>query len=293
MSQEHSQSYEVGKAYSVVISALNPNPHQPRKYFDETELQALAKDIDANGLLQNITFTRHEGELVIVSGERRVRACKLLGKEEIEGKYVEGDLQTLALMENILRSDLTAVELAESVAALKEQQQCSNDNIAALIGKQKSTVSEILKIASLPESIRNDARAKPHMTRERLLKVARRKDDAEKGKTYEKLCASLEKQATPLQTRKSESKPQKKGRAGNRYVNAQVRVIENLAERLETSHKKMLEQIGGEIQEEDKDALRRAFAYLRAVIVKYDPPRPPIELPAPDTEDLLSKTVPI
>lgn len=175
MSESQDREYEIGKIYLIDISKLMPNPEQPRKYFDEDEIKALAADIEVNGLLQNITFTCHEGKLIIISGERRVRAHKQLGKGTIETKYVKGDLLTLALMENILRSDLTAIEFAESVAALQKQKNCSNDEIAEMIGKKKSTISEILKIASLPEEIRNDARTKPLMTRERLLKVARRR----------------------------------------------------------------------------------------------------------------------
>ena len=109
---------------------MKSNPYQPRKLFDQTELKALADDIDKNGLLQNITFTCDNDELFIISGERRVRAYKSIGKLAIEGKYIKGDLQTLALMENILRSDLTAVELAESVDALQKQKKYSNDEIA-------------------------------------------------------------------------------------------------------------------------------------------------------------------
>lgn len=102
--------------------------------------------------------------------ERRLRACKLLGKSTIEGKYVVGDLRTLALVENIFRSDLTAVELSESVAALQDQKQCKADEIARIIRKAKSTTSEILSLVNLTEKIRQDARNRPEMTRERLLK---------------------------------------------------------------------------------------------------------------------------
>ncbi len=285
MSQEQSQSYEAGTVYQVKINILKSNPHQPRKHFDEAEIAALARDIEINGLLQNVTFTRHEGELVIVSGERRVRAYKRLGKEEIEGKYVEGDLRILALMENILRSDLTAVELAESVAALKEQKKCSNDEIASLIGKQKSTVSEILKVASLPEAIRDDARTKNYMTRERLLKVARRKEEAEKSKAYEKLCVSLEKQASVPRKQKSETDPQRRSGSQNRYVNAQARMIERMAERLKKSHIKMQKRIGDAMQEEDKKVLTSALDMLSAVVMKCHPAKPPIMLSTLSTAD--------
>lgn len=274
MTQQHSKPYETNKIYLVNTSEMKPNPHQPRKHFDEAEIEALAKDIGANGLLQNITFTLYEGELIIVSGERRLRAHKLLNKETIEGKYVEGDLRTLALMENILRSDLTAVELAESVAALKEQKQCSNDEIVALIGKQKSTVSEILKVASLPGAIRDDARTKPYMTRERLLKVARKKNEEEKRKTYERIRFSLEETAKQQPSSNSGAKPRKKSIIHNRYIKAQVRLIESIVMRLEDSHKKMIEKISDEMHEEDKTALKCALDKLQEVVSNCFPHTP-------------------
>ena len=256
--------FEIGKVYSIHLSKLMPNPAQPRKYFDEEEIKALATDIDANGLLQNITFTCHEGKLIIISGERRVRAHKQLGKESIEGKYVDGDLLTLALMENILRSDLTAIEFAESVAALQKQKNCSSNDIAEIIGKKKSTTSEILKIASLPEEIRNDARTKPYMTRERLLKVARRKDADTQRKVYSKLRNMLENQSKI--PRKPSNSSQGNTESGNRFVNAHIRKLERMTEELNTSHKKMLAKLKAELSDKEKQELKTVLENMQAAI---------------------------
>ena len=264
MSEYQNQEYETNKMYTINVSDLNPNPKQPRKYFNEDEIKALAADIKANGLLQNITFTCHEGKLIIISGERRVRAHKQLKKETIEAKYVEGDLLTLALMENILRSDLTAIEFAESVAALQKQKNCSSNEIAEIIGKKKSTTSEILKIASLPEEIRNDARTKPLMTRERLLKVARRRDADVQKKMYNKLCHMLEKpENTP---RKSSEKSHGNKKSGNRFLNAQIRKIEGMTAELNASYEKMLSKIKAELTDEEKQVLITALEKMRADI---------------------------
>lgn len=206
----------------------------------------------------------HEGRKIIISGERRVRAYRLLDKEEIDGKCVEGDLLTLALMENILRSDLTAIELAESVAALKKQKDCSNDDIAEMIGKKKSTTSEILKLASLPEDIRNDARTKPYMTRERLLKVARRKDPEVQRKAYGKLCATIEKQGKELQKLSEKSQGSKK--VGNRYVNSQIRKVEKMTAELKASHEKMLSKIKDGLTDEEKKRLVTTLENMRKAI---------------------------
>ena len=264
MSESQDREYEIGKIYLIDINKLMPNPEQPRKYFDEDEIKALAADVEANGLLQNITFTCHEGKLIIISGERRVRAHKQLGKGTIETKYVKGDLLTLALMENILRSDLTAIEFAESVAALQKQKNCSNDEIAEMIGKKKSTISEILKIASLPEEIRNDARTKPLMTRERLLKVARRKDADAQRKVYSKLCHMLEKPEN--RPRKSSIISQGNRKAGNRFVNAHIRKLERMTEQLNTSHKKMLAKLKAELSDKEKQELKTVLENMQAAI---------------------------
>ena len=264
MSESQNCEFEIGKVYSIDLSKLMPNPAQPRKYFDEEEIKALATDIDANGLLQNITFTCHEGKLIIISGERRVRAHKQLGKESIEGKYVDGDLLTLALMENILRSDLTAIEFAESVAALQKQKNCSSNDIAEIIGKKKSTTSEILKIASLPEEIRNDARTKPYMTRERLLKVARRKDADTQRKVYSKLRNMLENQSKI--PRKPSNSSQGNTESGNRFVNAHIRKLERMTEELNTSHKKMLAKLKAELSDKEKQELKTVLENMQAAI---------------------------
>ena len=216
------------------------NPQQPRQHFDENEIKALAKSIETHGLLQNITFTCSDNQLIVISGERRLRACKLLGESTIEGKYVEGDLRTLALIENIFRSDLTAVELSESVAALQDQKQCKADEIAKIIGKAKSTTSEILSLVNLTEEIRQDARNRPEMTRERLLKIAKEGDAAVQQEMYNKLRNRLEK--APETAPKTASKPTDDTIRGNRFVTAHVSRINKLTEDLQASNAKMLEK---------------------------------------------------
>ena len=68
MSESQSREYEINKMYTIKVSDLTPNPEQPRKYFNDDEIKALATDINANGLLQNITFTCREDKLIIISG---------------------------------------------------------------------------------------------------------------------------------------------------------------------------------------------------------------------------------
>ena len=264
MSETNEPKYERDKVYTINVSDLIPNPQQPRQHFDEDEITALAKSIETDGLLQNITFTCSDNQLVVISGERRLRACKLLEMSTIEGKYVEGDLRTLALIENIFRSDLTAVELSESVAALKDQKKCNDSEIAKIIGKAKSTTSEILSLVNLNEKIREDARNRPEMTRERLLKIAKKDDANVQQEMYDKLCKKLE---THTKTaKKATNKPADHSIKGNRFVIAHVSKINKLTEDLQASNKKMIEKNKKDLTDEEKQLLMNAFEYMQETI---------------------------
>lgn len=129
--------YEVGNVYPLDIDNLHPNPHQVRKHFDEESIAALAKSIEEDGLLQNIAFTVDGDKLIIVAGERRWRASKLLkeqGKDiQLVGKYVEGPLRRLAFVENLFREDLTAIEFAESLLALQKEEELSQGALNSVV----------------------------------------------------------------------------------------------------------------------------------------------------------------
>ena len=132
-----------------------------------------------------------------------------------------------------------------------------------MIEKQKSTVIEIMGVASLQTEIRDDARAKSYMTRERLLKVARRKDAVEKSKVYKKLCNTLEKQSQTPTSQKSQAKNNDMSGITNRYVKAQVRKIDNMAIQLEESLSKLLLKQHLALQDADKAALKDSLQLLR------------------------------
>ncbi len=136
---ENNSSYIVGETYFLDVDTLKPNPDQSRKYFDEESIKVLAETIKEDGLLQSISFTTHNDELIIVGGERRWRAIKLLKEQgvtiELTGKYVEGSLRKLAFVENLFREDMTAVEFAESVHALEnEDKELTQGAIGQLLG---------------------------------------------------------------------------------------------------------------------------------------------------------------
>jgi hypothetical protein len=184
--------FENGKEYLLNIKDLLSSKKHSSEYFTEDEVIALAKNIKDEDLHKSIVFTYCNKRLVLLSGERLVHALNLLKRVTVSATFIGGYALSLALIENCLRSDLTAVELSESLLFLKEQKQCSNDALARLLHKSKSTVSEILKINKLPQDILDDARNKPEMTRERLLKIARNdKDEIMQKRMYADLCNEL------------------------------------------------------------------------------------------------------
>ncbi len=152
---------EAGSSRKIAVSAIAPNPFQPRREFSDEELSELAASIRENGLLQPIVVrpapegTGSEWELV--AGERRWRAVTRLGWREVPAITREVDDRTLlvlALVENLQRSGLNALEEAEGYQRLQEEFKLSHQSIAEAVGKDRSTVTNTLRLLQLPSSVR-------------------------------------------------------------------------------------------------------------------------------------------
>jgi ParB family chromosome partitioning protein len=138
----------------VPVDNIRPNPHQPRKEFNEERLGELADSIDAHGLIQPITV-RYIGEkrFELISGERRLRAAKLAGLEEIPSYIREvndDDIISYALIENIQREDLNPIEVAMGYQRLVEEAGYTQAEVAERVGKNRSTVTNMLRLLNLP-----------------------------------------------------------------------------------------------------------------------------------------------
>lgn len=145
------------KVADVDVDAIAPNPHQPRRHFDEFALQALADSIASHGLQQPIVVRREGGRYVLVAGERRLRAHRLLGRTQISAVIStassDGRGAELALVENVQRSNLNAVELASGIKALMEQQGLTQEDAGRVAGLARTTTSRLLGVLRLPEGI--------------------------------------------------------------------------------------------------------------------------------------------
>ncbi len=178
--------YEKGQLYSIETQRLQCDPNQPRKYFDSQSLQELADSISAQGIIQPIIFRKDEGKLIVVAGERRVRAAKKAGVKHIPAIFTDGDHTEIALVENILREDLTAIEEAEALNSLLKKHTYTQDQIAKTLGKARSTVSEILSLNRLPPKVRDECRKDPKCSRRVLVEIAKEKNERQMLKLYEK-----------------------------------------------------------------------------------------------------------
>ncbi|PAU92902.1 hypothetical protein CK503_14550 [Aliifodinibius salipaludis] len=141
----------------VPVDNIRPNPHQPRKEFNEDRLEELADSIDAHGLIQPITV-RYIGEkrFELISGERRLRAAKLAGLQEIPSYIREvndDDIISYALIENIQREDLNPIEVAMGYQRLVEEAGYTQAEVAERVGKNRSTVTNMLRLLNLPAFI--------------------------------------------------------------------------------------------------------------------------------------------
>ncbi|MFW5947019.1 MAG: ParB/RepB/Spo0J family partition protein [Gemmatimonadota bacterium] len=150
------------EARSVRVAAVHPNPFQPRRQFDESELGELAASIRENGLLQPIVVRpagnrRGADRWELVAGERRWRAVTRLGWQDIPALVREVDDRTLlvlALVENLQRTELGALEEAEGYQQLVEEFGLSQKEVAEVVGRDRSTVANMLRLLQLPASVR-------------------------------------------------------------------------------------------------------------------------------------------
>lgn len=142
---------------NLPVQKIEPNPLQPRKHFDQEELQTLADSISKHGVIQPLTVRALDnGYYQIVAGERRWRAARIAGLDEIPAVIVEADDQTaaeLALIENLQRQDLDPIEEAQGYKRLIEEYSMTQEQIAASVGKSRPAVANALRLLSLPEDL--------------------------------------------------------------------------------------------------------------------------------------------
>lgn len=147
-----------GQIFLIPQEQIVPNPNQPRKRFDYDELEGLAQSIRQNGILQPVTVRQTEdGKFELISGERRLRAARLVGLSKIPAIVTEIDNKNSAvfsLIENLQRQDLDFFEEAEAMDRLLTDYGMSREELSSKLGKARSTISNKLRLLQLPEDMR-------------------------------------------------------------------------------------------------------------------------------------------
>lgn len=146
----------------VPVDAIEANPYQPRTDFDEQSLEELAQSIRTHGIIQPLTLRRlHEGKYQLIAGERRWRAAQRAGLTSVPAYIRLADDQgmlEMAIVENIQRADLNAMEMAFSLQRLIDECKLTHEELSARVGKQRSTVSNFLRLLKLPPQIQDAMR---------------------------------------------------------------------------------------------------------------------------------------
>jgi ParB family chromosome partitioning protein len=195
-------TYEKGKLYQLDLARLQADPNQPRKYMDSPAMEEMTASVAKHGILQPILFRVDEaGNPIIVAGERRVEAARKAGIDVVPAIAVEGNASEIALVENLLRQDLTTIEEAEALQRLLEEQKYNHEQLAGVIGKARSTITEILTLNRLPQDIRDKSRGDRKISRTTLLEIARKKQVRGMETAYEKYQEKLKKQEEGRQKR--------------------------------------------------------------------------------------------
>lgn len=151
------QAEAQGALRELPVAQVRPNPFQPRTQFDPAALSELVASIAASGLLQPIIVRPRDGGFELIAGERRLRAVQELGWQQVPAVVKDADdqtLLTLALIENLQRNDLSPIDEAQGYQRLIDQFHVAQADVARMVGKNRSTVTNLLRLLKLPAELR-------------------------------------------------------------------------------------------------------------------------------------------
>lgn len=148
-----------GEIKQISIDQIKPSPYQPRTVFDDDKIDELCRTIKTHGIIQPIVVRSVDGLYEIIAGERRFRAVRKLGMETIPAiikEYSESQTASIALIENIQREGLTAIEEARAYSKLIELHNLTQESLAQRLGKNQSTIANKLRLLNLPPAIQEE-----------------------------------------------------------------------------------------------------------------------------------------
>lgn len=261
------------KVIDISLKELRPNPYQPRKTFNEDSISELAASIKEHGVIQPIIVRSVLRGFEIIAGERRFRASQQCGLERIPAvvrKFTDQQVMEIALIENVQREDLNAIEIANAYQALVEQFSLTQEELSVKVGKSRSHIANFLRLLQLPEEI------KQHVSRGTLSMgharaIAGVKNDKQKKELADETIKNewsvrhLEEMIKNLEETVSKEKPKETNKRKDPYID---QLEENLRNRYRTTVKIKHSNNKGKIEllYYSKDDLERLLELLEGKI---------------------------
>lgn len=227
------------KVYKLIdVTKLKVNEEQPRTIFNDEKIEELASSIQENGLIQPIVVRKYKDGYQIVAGERRYRASLLAKLKKVPciiKDYDDQQVQTLAIIENIQREDLSPLEEAKAYQSLIEQYQYSQNELASIVGKKQSTIANKLRLLKLSEKVKEAVNTK--QITERHARAMIGLDEQKQGQILDEV---LKKNLNVAQTEKLiDKKPKPKKikpkKAVSRHVKIALNTINQATQMIEKS----------------------------------------------------------
>lgn len=231
----------------IELSELRPNPYQPRKVFDDEALKELSASIKEHGVFQPIIIKKSIKGYEIIAGERRVRASKLAGLDKIPAiirNFTDEQMMEIALLENLQRENLTAIEEAYAYKAMIEKLSLTQDELSKKVGKSRSHLTNILGLLRLPKEVQQMiAESKLSMGHARALSKL---EDEEKIKELankivnEKISVRNAEELTNQETHMHEIKKTPREKSNNEYKYVEDLLREKLDAKVKIKDKKIV-----------------------------------------------------
>lgn len=231
----------------IELSKLRPNPYQPRKVFDDEALKELSVSIKEHGVFQPIIIKKSIKGYEIIAGERRVRASKLAGLDKIPAiirDFTDEQMMEIALLENLQRENLTAIEEAYAYKAMIEKLSLTQDELSKKVGKSRSHLTNILGLLRLPKEVQQMiAESKLSMGHARALSKL---EDEEKIKELankivnEKISVRNAEELTNQETHTHEIKKTPREKSNNEYKYVEDLLREKLDAKVKIKDKKIV-----------------------------------------------------
>ena len=158
---DHHAEVANGGLFNLSLDQIDENPFQPRRDFSEAEIASLAESLKTHDILQPILVRRVDGRYQLISGERRLRAAKQAGWTSIPARVREADdrlVAELAIVENLQRQDLNAIEKALSFKRYLDQHRCTQDDLAKRLKIDRSTIANLMRLLELPQTVLDSIR---------------------------------------------------------------------------------------------------------------------------------------